>query len=371
MKKLFLLFAACVGLAGCSTAQVVEVDIHNPSAAARKAETVEIDWNEIAQRLDGVTPDNIVVLDAAQKQVASQVVYEGTDTPRRLIFQTALPGAGAASYTLQKGVREEYAVQAYGRFVPERADDYAWENNVMAFRVYGPSLGDPKTPGMDVWAKSTERMVIDDWYAGKDYHTNHGEGMDAYKVGNTLGGGAAAPLVDGKLWLSGNYTRWQRLDNGPIRTTVKLTYAPFTVGDREIALEKVISLDANTHFNRITETYTGDFETLPVAAGVVLHGVKERFTGPDYIGIYEAMSDSKQPEIDGDLALGIILPGAERTDTIENHLAAVCQVRPGEPMHYWSGAGWSQAGVTDAGLWQAILLQQAEQLENPAVVTFK
>ena len=28
---------------------------------------------------------------------------------------------------------------AFGRFVPEREDDFAWENDKVAFRVYGPN----------------------------------------------------------------------------------------------------------------------------------------------------------------------------------------------------------------------------------------
>ena len=69
---------------------------------------------------------------------------------------------------------------------------YAWENNLCAYRLYGPALETSKekliTPGIDVWVKCTEKLVIDEWYAKGDYHHNYGEGMDCYKVGNTLGG---------------------------------------------------------------------------------------------------------------------------------------------------------------------------------------
>lgn len=369
MKKLFLIGAICM-LYACTPAHI-EVEIHNPSAAARSYETVGINWNDITAKQEKMTPENIVVMSPDRKQIPSQVLYEGNDSPQRLIFQVSLTGAETAVYTLEKGMRQEYPVQAYGRFVPERLDDYAWENNRVAFRVYGPALTDPVTPGIDVWVKSTERMVIDDWYAGADYHTDKGEGMDAYKVGATLGGGASAPFIDSKLWLSGNYETWERLDNGPIRTTVKLKYAPFAVGETPVALEKTISLDANSYFSKMTDVYTGGFSRIPIAAGLVLHEVKEEFTGADYIGIVEAVSDSKDPEKDGDIALGIIMPEAFKAEKAEGHVVIVADVANGIPLEYWNGSGWSRAGVEDGAKWKTLLLQKREQIENPVQVTLK
>ena len=371
MKKIaFILFASLV-LSACSSAPQMEITVTNPSATERSYETVEIAWHDITPKLAGVLPDNIVVSDASGKQVPSQVVYEGQAEPQKLIFQASLAGKGNASFTIGEGIRDDYPVQAFGRYVPERLDDYAWENNRVAYRAYGPALRDPKTPGIDVWVKSTERMVIDDWFAGKDYHTNHGEGMDAYKVGPTLGGGASAPLIDEKLWLSGNYATQERLDNGPIRTTVKLTYAPFTAAGASVALEKIISLDANSYFNRVTETYSGSFETIPIAVGVVLHDVKQQVTGNDYIAVTEALSDTKQPEVDGNISLGVILPGANETQEVQGHLLLVKNIRNGEQLVYWNGSGWSQAGIENNPAWVALLLQKREEIGNPLIVTLK
>ena len=369
MKKILLGLTAIL-LSACS-AKSIEIEVKNPTAAARNHETVEIGWNELAAKLPGLEAENILVLDTNGQQIPSQVLYEGNENPQRLIFQVSLPGAGTALFRIQNGNREEYPALAFGRFVPERADDYAWENNLGAYRLYGPALADPQTPGIDVWTKNTPRLVIDDWYAGGDYHTDKGEGMDAYKVGRTLGGGGSAPLLDEKLWLSGNYESYERLDNGPLRTTVKLTYAPFAAGSTSVALEKTISLDAHSYFSRMSNVYTGGFETLPVAAGIILHEVKDTITGPDYAGIIEAVSDSRQPETDGDIALAVILPGADRIAAVDGHLAAVGTARNGEPILYWSGAVWSKAGVEDSAQWTALILQKIEQIKNPLIVTVK
>ncbi|MEY3896376.1 MAG: hypothetical protein RLZZ214_1896, partial [Verrucomicrobiota bacterium] len=44
--------------------------------------------------------------------------------------------------------------RAFARFVPERSDDFAWENDLVAFRTYGPALRPgPENSGIDCWFK--------------------------------------------------------------------------------------------------------------------------------------------------------------------------------------------------------------------------
>src|SRR5687767_4261811 len=61
---------------------------------------------------------------------------------------------------------EERTKSTYCRAVPERADDFAWENDLAAFRVYGPALrSKPENSGIDCWLKRVEYPIIDKWYA--------------------------------------------------------------------------------------------------------------------------------------------------------------------------------------------------------------
>jgi hypothetical protein len=365
--RYLLLGWIATGSVSCGSTGIL-VDVRNPSSEARRYETVEIVWSDVAFRLSGVSPDRIVVLDKTKRQIPSQVVYEGSSEPRLLIFQVSLPPAGSDRYTIRKAAREEYPAQAYGRYVPERSDDYAWENNLTAWRVYGPALSDPRTQGIDAWVKSTGRLVIDDWYAGKDYHTDHGEGMDAYKVGPTLGAGGSAPCIDGKLGLIGNYASQETLDNGPIRTTVKLTYAPFEAAGKKIEMECVVSLDAHSRFNRITTVYTGDFETLPIAAGIALHEVKERSESTGSIAVTEALSDTRQPEVDGNISLGILMPESEGPQEIDGHLVLLHSAARSKPFVYWCGSGWSRAGIADHDEWLDEMRRKREQILAPLSV---
>ena len=102
-------------------------------------------------------------------------------------------------------------VRAYACKVPRRKDDLAWENAQMAFRIYGPALEKSiENSGIDVWAKSVAYPVIDKWYdddlCGKrSYHADHGEGLDAFKVADTVGLGGTGIWKGGKLYKSNVY----------------------------------------------------------------------------------------------------------------------------------------------------------------------
>lgn len=371
MKHYFpIAFAAL--LTACA-APTLKIEVSNLSETDREDETVEVAWSEVAA-LKGATPENIVVFDDENEEIPSQVLYLGEDEPQALIFQCDVEEQATRIYTIKTGQRSAYAPKAYGRFVPERLDDYAWENDKVAFRAYGPALETAPgemlaTPGFDTWVKCVDTLVVDARYLRGNYHHNYGDGMDCYKVGRTLGAGASAPYVNDTLWMSRNFATWETLDNGPIRTTVRFTYAPFAVGNRQVSLTKVISLDAGSHFNRIENTYEGDFTTLPVAAGFVRHDVKGLTATEEWLGFYEAASDSKQPEIDGDLYFGVILPGADFLADAAGHALAVTEVENGVPSVYYAGSGWSQGGVEDMPDWMETLEQATASVAAPLIVT--
>ena len=353
----------------------VEVSVENPTASERVNETVEVAWTAVAEHHPGITPAEVVVKNCQGEEIPSQVIYAGEEEPQAVIFQATVEGNGKACYTIVKGTPAAYPSKAFGRIVPERYDDYAWENNLVAYRLYGPALEtSPEkliTPGIDVWVKCTEKLVIDEWYAKGDYHHNYGDGMDCYKVGRTLGGGASVPMVDGKFWpMEHNYATAKTLDNGPIRTSVELNYVEWTVDGQPVSLVKRITLDANNRFNKMENTYTGAFEQLPIAAGFVRHEVKDTASGEGWLAMVEAVSDSKQPEVDGDIYQAIIAEGAELHADLLGHSLAVVPVASGVKMTYYNASGWSQGGVESMEAWIEAVKAQKEQIEQPLVVAY-
>lgn len=374
MKRMILL-AALLGLAACSTPQL-HLAVSNPSEVGRAGETVEIAWSELAARLAALRPEHVVVLDQDGVQIPSQVLYLGGEEPQALIFQTDADPMQTLRFTITTGTRADYTPYVYGRQVPERYDDYAWENDRAAYRLYGPALEtSPEkliTPGIDIWVKRSDRLVIDERYRLADYHHDNGDGLDCYKVGVTLGGGGCVPFVEGQLrMMSHNYVTCRTLDNGPLRTTVELTYAPFDAGGTEVALTKIISLDAGRWFNRMDNRYTGDFEALPIAAGFVRHEVKEQCEGPGWFAFVEAASDSQHPDEDGDIYGSVVLPGAEILPEAQGHALAVKAVQPGEVLTYYAGSGWSKGGIANLAEWQDAVNEQLAAATQPLQVRFE
>ena len=134
-----------------------------------------------------------------------------------------------------------------------------------------------------------------------------------------------------------------------------------------MTLTKIISLDANQRFNRMDNIYEGAFAEMPIAAGFVRHDVKQILTGEGWMALCEAVSDSKDPARDGDIYLGVILPGAEMlTDTL-GHAVAVKAVKPGRTLTYYAGSGWSQGGVEDMKEW----IEEIGQAQAAAVTPLK
>src|SRR5213075_1054099 len=63
-------------------------------------------------------------------------------------------------------------------------------------------------------------------------------GRDIYRIGDAIGIGAVAALVDGKVVKVSDVTerKWRILSAGPVRTVVELTYKGWKVGGREVNL---------------------------------------------------------------------------------------------------------------------------------------
>jgi len=182
----------------------------------------------------------------------------------------------------------ETAVMAYGRFVPEREDDFTWENDKVAFRVYGPSSGGKgQVSGVDPWLKKVPYSIIDKWYAGfvagKSYHEDHGEGYDPYHVGDSRGVGGTAIWVDGVAWPAAMYSQYEVLQSGGDVVEFRLQYewdTPLGL----VAESKTISLKLGEQLYRVNSVFTLDGKpaSLPIAIGLTTHdGKAQVFSNPE------------------------------------------------------------------------------------------
>lgn len=374
MNKWMSLIVLFFALTSCSKEQVVSVAVKNETELSRNLETVEVCWKQLSAKLQGINGNNVVVYNAEGQEIPSQVIFKGGKEPVALIFQATVQPNAEARYTVKIGQPATYSKQAYGRFVPERKDDYAWENNLVGHRMYGPALeatGEISN-GIDTWVKRTGELLIDEWYKTGNYHKDHGKGMDCYKVGRTLGSGAMAPYIDGKIVLANNYIKQQTLDNGPIRISFRLDYAPFKAGEAELTETRIISLDANSHFNKIEEIYAGAPQDMPVAAGIVTRpepGDTLMDASNGTVGYWEPQNNDNGDN-NGHIGIGMIFPDHLTDVVAENgHLLALTTYpKAGEAFTYYMGSGWSKADVGSAAQWFELINHENTRVKNPLVV---
>jgi len=346
----------------------VSITIKNPSAIARNEEIVEIPY----ARLKTLTGSFKLINKQTGKEVPYQLAYEGAPQPQLLLIQVSVPAHGNVVITAVPGKPATLVPRTYARYVPERKDDFAWENDRIAFRMYGAALENfpaENAHGIDVWTKRTNDLVLNKWYKTNDYHHDNGQGLDYYHVGMTLGGGDIAPYVNDSIYYPRNYRTWKVLDSGPLRCTFQLGYEAWKVGNTTVSAVKTVSLDAGSQLNKMSVRYTlSQGDSLAVVAGIV----KRPAPGTILLDEKTGIAGYWEPEhgADGITGLGLVLPvhqGPMRVTT--QHLLAEAKASGKQPFVYYFGAAWNKAGrYTSAAQWFAYLQTFAEKLAAPLEV---
>lgn len=369
---------------------------------ARPSETVVVPWSQVNAALPGALLQRIVVKDAAGRVLPYQVtnVAPQAKDPKgegiaygELVFQHDFAaGEKSAVFTVEKidAVAPVFPTKTFVRYVPERLDDFAWENDKIGHRTYGPALAAPAAPGsgkevlvtsgLDVWCKRVSYPIVDRWYnKGHDhYHKDEGEGMDMYQVGPSRGCGGTG-VWDGKaLYVGRNYASWKVIANGPIRTVFELTYDAWNVAGAKVSEVKRFTVDAGHNLDQIDSTFT------------VAGGAPDEFTVA--IGLNKTPADKGQDakihltpnpangsltqwvvqKTNGDLGTAVIVPsgsfkGFAADDRNELVLA---KVTSGKPLRYFVGAGWSNAGEFKSQAdWNAYVAACAARAAAPVKIS--
>lgn len=266
--------------------------------------------------------------------------------------------------------------EVMARYVPERADDFVFENNLIAGRIYGEALENETTsPGIDIWVKTPGALVANQRYKdelenGRTYHKDWGNGKDCYKVGTSLGGGASALIIENRIiYPATNYRSWKIVEQSPDKVVFTLTYPEFEAGGEKISLEKTFTVVPDTYFVRVDDIYTfsGEYgDELEVAAGVFRHPSQDTITeerfGSDRYAIWEHASDQGVEPEEGMLGVAVYVPGAESVRLSHGDDHGICgkRIKSGETFTYYFGNCWSRAGIKDAGEWFGIVEKMGE-----------
>lgn len=400
MQRLILatLLGAALAPAASIAADKVAVTVNHDLSIARPSETIAIRWKDVNAAMPGALVQKIAVKDAAGRVLPHQVTNvapqakdpnnEGIAYGELLFQHSFAAGEKSASFTIERidGVAPPFPVKVFARQVPERLDDFAWENDKVAHRTYGPALAAPApsgvvkevlvTSGLDIWFKRVDYPIVDRWYnKGHDhYHKDQGEGMDMYNVGKSRGAGGTGVWIGETLYTGVNYASHRILANGPIRAVFELYYDAWDAGGRQVSEIKRFTVDAGHWFDRIDSTFNttgGDNAPLTVAVGLNRKPA-DKGQDPQITTVRDGKLLLQWVEQKTNDAFGtaIVLPTADGRvqDSLNDLIHA--KATPGKPLRYYVGAAWSRAGeITSLAQWKQVAQDIAARDASPVRVT--
>ena len=381
----------------------ITLSIENTSNDFRQ-QVVELDAGDVYARLGIQGGRQFILRDPAGLELPYQLTYDD-----KVLIDAGVSPRSTLRLTLEKGTPQVFKTVCYGRIYPERKDDYAWENDRGAYRVYGPALqkSGERSYGLDVWSKNTPELVVEQRYWVEDvvmmpivererglnrhrgdsiyrvysYHHDHGRGMDLYKVGATLGCGTPALMQGNELVYPYCFTSCEVLDNGPLRTTVLLNYGKKAFQGDSITEHRIISLDKGSNFNKMTVWYTGMTQPTRLASGVVIHSEDKESVvlGKDYVA-YADPTDN--PRVNNcQLFVATIYPkGNVETSKLlfdrpsggnEGHAVGILDGYKGERFTYYFGSAWSKNDIRTMAEWQQRIDWTMQSLRQPMKVSMQ
>jgi Domain of unknown function (DUF4861) len=367
----------------CPAGEPLSITAVNPLPIPRPGQTVELTAAQLAP-LGETDLTRIHVRDADGKELICQAVdtnYDELHKPDIVIFQCDFAPGESKTLSVITGEKQKYRPEdyrAYGRFVRERFDDFAWENDLIAHRAFGKALetwkGEPLTSsGIDIWSKLSPRLIINEWYMMGDafYHDMTDNGGDDYSSGVTRGNGGNGIWADDKLWVSKNFVTSRELAGGPLRVMFELDYEAFDVNGAMYAETMRITLDAGSQMDHYQVTFKPEGASQPFIAAVGLKKVKgeqaafnpERGT----LVFWEPMEKGRGMQgvaaiVDPDKLVNKPAP-----DKLNNLLLLRAD---GNSINYWAGFAWDKAGkITTPETWQKYVDDFAQRARAPIQIT--
>lgn len=359
-----------------------------------RRETVSIPAGQLNELMEEYGAESLLVRDIATDSllVTQALDADGDGTMDELLFQTGIPANETKAFQVEgaengAAVREESRLTTYSRFVPERTDDYTWENDRVAFRTYGPEAqrlveeGEPGgtlSSGIDAWLKRVDYPIIDKWYKNHQeqagaYHIDSGEGYDPYHVGASRGIGGIGVWENDSIYVSGNFQDYKTIATGPIRTVFELTYAPWQANGRTIQEKKRISLDLGSNLSRFDVTLASDQPLPNAAVGLTLHDKKGEVNTAAEQGWFRYW----EPMDDSELGVGLVMSPEKikevkdrRAETPDqSHILVLTD--SAEKFTYYAGFGWKKSGqFASSEEWDQYLANYARRIKSPLVAKF-
>jgi unsaturated chondroitin disaccharide hydrolase len=348
----------------------IKIAISNPGDHARKATDIVLSIAEIRKVAPDFTPGAMIVAasdastveqDASSTQteeLPAQVDdLDGDGKADELAFQIDLAPRQTRIVTVSYGnqesiwrLRGDYEQRTAALF-SRKIEGLGWESARVAFRAYFDSRN-----AIDLYGKRRPTLQLG-MYASPDYtyHDESPEGRDIYKVGDAIGIGSVAGLVDGKTIKVAEVKerKWRIISSGPVRTIVELEYNGWNAGGKIMDLRSRITQWAGergfTHMIFAKSADDFDFVTgLPAKVGIepVTSGKESPVTwmatwGEQVVAPGPTATEAVPGQQLG-LAIVTLAPHAAFRDDGKNHLV---DFRLGDGSQSWyTIAAWDQEG---------------------------
>jgi hypothetical protein len=249
-----------------------------------------------------------------------------------------------------------------------RGKDIAWENDRIAYRVFGSAVRDKVGSGIDIWTKSVDDPILDKWYEldklGQNYHIDRGEGCDFYDMGKKRGCGALAVWIDGKPYPSETFDSYRIIKNQNDEIIFSLNYNTWNVPDLKIAEEKIVEMGMGTNLFKVTSTINCNKEgELTIGIGLATFGkpeiVRDKMRG--LLSVWEPMGDQH-----GSLGTAVLIKPKDIAGfaSLNGEEFILLQVKTNTPFTYYSGAGWDKSKFFEnKDDWQEYLMKETKNVK--------
>lgn len=336
----------------------------------------------ISDQPGDVTAKDCEIYGSGAFLLAGAEIVRGQDPDK----QRALAADWRGVHLPSRYLREQPRVHA--RFAPDRSDDFIWENDLIAFRAYGPALrAGEENSGFDAMCKRVPYPVIDQWYLAnrtklphakqvKSYHEDYGEGADLYKVGDTRGCGGISLWIDGQPSNSDAFIAHRILQQDASQAVFELDYAHRLPNGSTARETKRIRVLMGSRMFQVVSKFTVDGKAGAVDVAI---GLKPQ-TGAGRAEFDAAAGVMKLWEVVGGLGFGtaVVVPGHPEARMLRHSDArgqqqdlVICRTDSSGRICWYAGYGWEGQGeILTSDAWGGWLGNFAERLtQQPEPVT--
>jgi len=297
--KLLCLGFLVTGASGMAAPRikVLKLSVTNPTNETRLHENIVVKVAELKRIAPDFKAGDVIITtsDAATLQEDARTLQtielpsqaddlDGDNKYDELAFQIDLKPGQTRIVTIAYGdtptiqrLRDDYPRRTAAKFTM-KFDGLAWESENTAWRIYFD-----KRNAIDFYGKRRPGLYLEMFGAPEYvYHWESPLGRDIYRIGDAIGIGAVAALVDGKVVKVSDVRerKWRIISAGPVRVIVELTYKGWQVGGREVNLTSRMTQWAGEHGFEHFITADGA-DGLTVVTGVVRHpGLQEKVFQP-------------------------------------------------------------------------------------------